>query len=42
MRYVTRAVPFTTGPLKVRRGAAGSIPGRLRDVSLFIDDAWGP
>ena len=42
MRYVVRNVPFTSGPSKVKRGADGFIPGRLRDVSLFIDDAKAP
>ena len=42
MRYVVRNVPFTSGPSKVKRGADGFIPGRLRDVSLFIDDATAP
>ena len=42
MRYVAQTVPRTTGPLKVKRGADGFIPGRLRDVSLFIDDAAAP
>jgi hypothetical protein len=42
MRYLARNVPFQTGPLKVKRGADGFIPGRFRDVSLFIDDAVAP
>ena len=41
MRYVAQTVPSRTGPLKVERGADGFAPGRLRDVSLFIDDAQG-
>ena len=41
MRYRARTVPFTTGPLS-KRGRDGLIPGRIHDVSLFIDSAYAP
>jgi hypothetical protein len=42
MRYRARTLPFTTGPLRVEGVREGVIPGRIQDVSLFIDNAFGP
>ncbi len=42
LRYRVRIVPLTTGPLNVKPGREGSIPGRFGAVSLFIDDAGAP